>query len=230
MDMGNTDRHDCTTEWLSEYVDDELSAEKTGVVEHHLIGCASCRRLVDELRAVAARARGLSDSPPDRNLWPGIAARIDTGGGGAPRILQMRAARRFSFTLPQLVAAGLALMLLSGGMVWVARLGGDRTDFPKADAVARPSALPATLADTEYDAAIADLQHTLEAERAKLDPRSVRVLEQNLVAIDRAIEQSREALASDPANVYLANHLAAAKKRKLALLRRASALTFNAGT
>ena len=50
------------------------------------------------------------------------------------------------------------------------------------------------------------------------------MLETNLRSIDQAIEQSRRALAADPANVYLNVHMAAAKKRKLALLRRATAL------
>jgi hypothetical protein len=50
------------------------------------------------------------------------------------------------------------------------------------------------------------------------------VLEENLAAIDRAIDQSRRALAADPANVYLNTHLASARQQKIALLRRASAL------
>jgi hypothetical protein len=52
----------------------------------------------------------------------------------------------------------------------------------------------------------------------------VRVLEDNLGAIDRAIEQSRQALGADPANLFLNTHLAAARQRKLALLRSATAL------
>ena len=44
--------------------------------------------------------------------------------------------------------------------------------------------------------------------------------EANIAAIDTAIEQSRRALATDPANVYLHSHLAEARQRKLALLRR----------
>ena len=44
------------------------------------------------------------------------------------------------------------------------------------------------------------------------------------VTIDQAIEQSRKALRADPANVYLNSHFAASRNRKLALLRRASAL------
>ena len=50
------------------------------------------------------------------------------------------------------------------------------------------------------------------------------MLQDNLDAIDRAIDQCRRALAADPANTYLNSHLADARNRKLALLRRVSAL------
>ena len=50
------------------------------------------------------------------------------------------------------------------------------------------------------------------------------MLEANLEAIDRAIAQCREALLADPANVYLNTYLAETRRRKLELLRRATAL------
>ena len=50
------------------------------------------------------------------------------------------------------------------------------------------------------------------------------MLEQTSQSIDAAIEQCRQALDSDPANTFLNNHLRR-PQRKLALLRRATALT-----
>ena len=83
----------------------------------------------------------------------------------------------------------------------------------------------AAFADPDYDQAIADLERILETGRSRLDAETVLILEDNLRAIDQAIEQSRKALRSDPNSVYLNNHFAASRSRKLALLRRASALT-----
>ena len=147
---------------------------------------------------------------------------------------RQRPTRRFSFTLPQLVAAGLALMVLSGGSVWLAQYGGRTTSFPPVAAVGGPdrpdaslapvSTSPVSIADPRYDDAIKELQETLDAGRAQLDPSTVKILESNLSAIDRAIDQSRRALEADPANSYLYSHLAEARQRKLALLRRATAL------
>jgi hypothetical protein len=65
----------------------------------------------------------------------------------------------------------------------------------------------------------------LDEGRARLDPETVRVLEDNLDAIDKAIDQCRLALEADPANSFLSSHLVSARQRKLALLRRATALT-----
>jgi anti-sigma factor RsiW len=231
---------DSFTDRLSDYLDalngdDEMSAADKRAVETHLAACASCRTTLAELREVAARAASLPSTPPAADLWAGIAARLDSTATVRP--FEKRRPRQFSFTLPQLVAAGLALMVLSGGMVWIARRGDPRTNLPSVIAERAPESAPpaagdeppsivrTNLSDSRYDAAISDLEKTLDAGRNRLDPETVRILEANLLAIDRAIDQSRKALRDDPSNVYLNNHFVEFRKRKLALLRRATALT-----
>src|SRR6266498_5594336 len=88
------------TDRLSEYLDGEL-----GVAE---------RAALEELRRVVARAQGLDDRPPTADLWPAIAEQI-----GVARLAGRRARRRFSFTVPQLAAASVALALCSGGVAWL---------------------------------------------------------------------------------------------------------------
>lgn len=218
--MGKNRAHDAYTDRLSDYLDGELGARDRADLEHHLDECDECRAVANQLRAIAARAGTLTDRAPDRDLWPGVAARI---GQKQPR--------RFSFTLPQLAAAGIALMVLSGGMVWLARTGDPRVDFPQvaaslpAPASSASDVAPVLLGDRQFEGAVEDLERILSEGRRRLDPETVRILEQNLAAIDAAIEQSRLALTQDPANAYLHNHLASARQRKLALLRRATALT-----
>jgi hypothetical protein len=210
------------TDRLSEYADGELDARERAALDEHLAACVECRTVLDELRAVMARAASLRATPPAQDLWAGVASRIASSARPA-RVSPFRrvlSARRFSFTLPQIAAACLALMVLSGGLVWMARSGDPRADF---DPVSGFELSPASFADPQYDEAVADLERTLEAGRTKLNPETIRVLEENLAAIDRAIGQCRQALSADPENVYLNTHLARARQRKLALLRRASA-------
>ena len=225
MNLPKGSSMDAYTDRLSEYLDDEdLDSLDRARIEDHLETCSACRAVLAELRDVSARAGTLTDGAPAADLWPGVVARIATIPIGRP------AARRISFTIPQLVAASLALMLLTGVMVWVARIGGTRVDIepmaaaPGGDPRVTPAVEIADFADVSFDAAVADLEKALAAGRDTLDPQTVRVLEENLRAIDRAIDQSREALIDDPANLFLNTHLAAARQRKLALLRSATAL------
>jgi hypothetical protein len=216
--------HDQFTDRLSEYLDDELSSTERAAVDAHLAGCAECRAVVGDLRSIVAAAGRLPGSMPDHELWAGVADRI----GANDRVLPFapRAPRRFTFTATQLAAAGIILMLLSGGLVYMLR--------PQAEPVvtvkdvrpdATPAVAPASLADPQYEDAVTDLEQILARGRGRLDPETVRVLEQSLQTIDAAITQSRQALEADPANAFLNSHLESARQRKLALLRRATALT-----
>lgn len=212
---------------LSEYLDDDLSADDRRQMSEHLATCDGCRATLEELRQVVVEATALTDSAPARDLWSGVAARIDTANPVRRASAFRRAiSSRLSFTLPQLAAAGLTLMVLSGGLVWMARSGYPQADFQPVSAEVNPdpAAIPANFADRHYDEAIADLQRALDADRTNLDADTVRVLEKNLAAIDAAIEECRRALQTDPANVYLNTHLASERQRKLVLLRRAAAL------
>jgi hypothetical protein len=217
---------DIFTDQLSDYLDEELPAAERAAVQAHVATCRECATTLDELRAVLERAASLPTRPPASDLWPGIEPRLS----GIARESQVAAfkprARRFSFTLPQIAAAGIALMVMSGGGVWVLLHGGRATTMPPVaatDPVSNP-VLPAAMADAHYDEAIADLERALDAGRNELDPATITILESNLAAIDKAIGESRSALAADYANVYLNSHLADARQRKLALLRRAAAL------
>jgi tetratricopeptide (TPR) repeat protein len=212
---------DLWTDRLSEYLDDELAPAERTALERHLEACADCSATLAELRAVVARAANLPTRPPATDLWSGIEPRLDPVKRLAAAF-EPRVRRRVSFTLPQLVAAGLALMVMSGGAVWILRNGGPATDFPPLAATSDAGSLllPVATADPRYDEAIADLEQALAAGRSQLDPGTIRILKSNLQAIDQAIEQSRRALAADPANVYLHSHIADARQRKLALLRR----------
>ena len=219
--------HDATRDpWidrLSEYLDGELPEGDRRQLEAHLAGCADCTGVLDELRWVVGRARALDDRPPATDLWPGIAAMI-----GAPA-----ARRRLLFSVPQLLAAGIALMLLSGGTVWTllhrqAVTPRIATHSPVA-APGTPSVISVGLGGVDsatqtYDRAVADLQTVLTQGRGRLDTTTVRVLEKNLKLIDRAIADARSAVQADPASAYLNRYLMRTMQRKVELLRNAAVL------
>lgn len=223
--------HDQWTDRLSEYLDGELPEGDRIALEAHLQSCAECSGIVVDLRRVVRRARTLKPQAPTNDLWPAIAQRIGAKPptGAIVDLASRRAMpRRWAFSLPQLAAAGIALMTVSGGTAWM--LSNSARPDTVSSVVIAPSSTPAVTvaarpsAAQSYAAAVADLEQVLDEGRGKLDSTTVRVIEQNLAAIDRAIAEAQKALAADSANMYLNTHLAETMRRKLDLLRQAAAL------
>lgn len=218
------------TDRLSDYIDGELPQGERAALEAHVATCAACAATLEQLRRVVRQAQALEPRPPAWELWPGIARAIGATPGGrtSADVGELDARRRrVSFTVPQLLAASVALVLVTGGTMWLA-VGGARGPTP-ASAVASAgadefrgefAAWPTAVA--RYDRAVADLEQALARNRSRLDSATVRVLEQSLATIDRAIERARRALVNDPANPYLGRHFVETMQRKVALLRRAN--------
>jgi Putative zinc-finger len=193
---------------------------------------------------------GIAERIDASRTWTGGAGPLDNVA-----TFRGRAPRRIAFTLPQLAAAAIVVAAVSGGLVWqVAQPAGrsalrqaqgipsssrDEGPEPSADARSGRDTSSADLqvrpddarietvglADAQYDAAVADLENALKTGRGRLDSSTVAIVEQNLQIIDQAINQARQALVGDPANTYLSSHLVETRRRKLDLLRRATALT-----
>lgn len=242
--MTNTSNdHREWTDRLSDFLDGGLEEGERAAVEAHLAECGGCRRVLEELREVKTRAAALGPVEPSRDLWAGIAATIEAppgvpASGGArvialptadcdgARLEETPAPRRFSLSWRQLVAASIALIAASSVATWA--LG----STPGADTDGRAAALPTEsvvapaswIAPAPPDLAdeLASLERVLVEARANLDPNTVRVLERNLGVIEQAIADSRRALAQDPGNDFLAQHLRRVYERKLEYLRDAA--------
>jgi hypothetical protein len=212
---------------LSALVDGEVSGEALAAAEAHLVACADCRAAYDDLLHIRRHAGALDDRPPEHDLWPGIAAAI-TGEHEALVVPLPTWRRRIALSVPQLAAAGIALIILSAGAAIVATHSRDAAGQPGARAGAPAPPAMAGLASAKgvesYDAAIRDLEATLAARRSKLDTATVRAVEQSLAVIDRAIRQAEAALEQDPNSMYLNSHLQNALDRKLEVLRRVTTL------
>ena len=228
--------HTTWTEKLSEYIDGELNAAEAAALQRHLLSCEECAAIHAELLQVVHAARDLTDTGPERDLWAGIATRI--GATALPTtqdVLPITAARsaqrRFSFSLPQLAAAAVVLMALSGGAVYL--LGARQQEMQLAAGTIMHSSGAAT-GDTRlvsspapepsplYDNDVAELEQLLEEQREQLDPQTIEVVERSLEAIDGAIADARTALETDPGNPYLHRQLDNTMQKKLDILRRAT--------
>lgn len=233
-------------ERLSEYLDGDMSAADRGACAAHLDRCRECVTALEEVREIVAGAALLPDIPPERDLWPQIEGRLEPrvmvegqdgpsgafagstesiASDGSARVIPLRPrTRRVEVGIPQLIAAGIALVLFSASAVYVSVAPGPgAARAPLAAAAPTATATP-VLFTAEYEALVTDLQAEFLRRRDQLDPETVRVVEQNLMIIDRAINEARQALVEDPASGFLNTHLAGAMKRKVDLLRQAAVI------
>ncbi len=217
--------HERCIERLSEYLDGDLEPGEERRVAEHLAACPACSRVRAELEDVVRRAQALPERPPARDLWPGVAAAIGVRGAvpvpmlPAPTsVRRLRPRRRVSFTVPQLAAAGLALALASGATAWLARSPGRPVLEASATSPSGDGSFASFPGEAGYAAEVARLETAL-SRSGDLDAATVRVLQRNLEIIDRAIRECRQALASDPGNPYLEEHLIRTYQRKVETLR-----------
>jgi anti-sigma factor RsiW len=239
---------------LSPYLDDELEPSARAQVDAHLRACEACSTELETLRRILAHAATIADedTPPSRDLWSGIAARIEqprtapaaltnvvpssevAARRASARTATASAPRRVSLSISQLAAAAALLIALSGATAWFVRgsatapaqtVAGSGVIQAEIEPRATDGVRLANFADAQYDAAVSDLERTLSERRNDLNPRTVEILERNLKLIDAAIAQARQALEEDPGNQYLNRHLVESRHRKLELLRRATAIT-----
>lgn len=107
----------CTAfdETLADYLEGDLGASERQVVEAHLASCVRCAALVRDLQQIRDSAGELGELVPSRDLWAGIATRIE-----APVVsLAPRAALRpRSVERLRLAAVAAALVAVTAGVTY----------------------------------------------------------------------------------------------------------------
>ena len=189
------------------YARGELDATDAAAFEAHLATCTACEAALFASAGPPSDITGLSRSiEPAADLWPAIRERVAARRG------------RSGWTAPPrwaLAAAAMLLIALSSGVTAVLLTSSE----PRAMATGNISALEA-----QYSAVSEDLTGALEQARSRLSPETMATIERNLRIIDAALDETRQALARDPANAALGQMVVAAWRQKVDLLRRATAL------
>ena len=223
-----------TLETMHDLLDGLRPPSEEMLLRGHLQACAACREEFESLEATVTALRGMPDGAvvPEA-LWAGIEARIATGSAAVPQDPKVvplaavrRGPRRFSVTVPQLAAAAVVVSLVSATLVWaVLREGSGQlpaTATAGAPAPESPSRRVASLGETGYEEAVAQLQTIIDAGRDVLAPETLVTLETSLRTVDDAIAEVRGALEADPSSEFLARLLGKHQQSKLRLLRQAA--------
>ncbi|MGQ0537665.1 MAG: anti-sigma factor family protein [Gemmatimonadaceae bacterium] len=234
---------------LGDYLEDDIALPLRAAFEGHAATCARCGALVKEVRGVVQRAAALPTLLPPRDLWPGIAARLDAPVvplSAAPNARRLRTWAALAAAAAILIAVtsvvtrqvissngaavtrtlGPAMSTAAGGPgSGVAQrtddsLGAQREAIP-APLVSNPGAPPRerVSAATTYGREIARLEILMRERRAQLDPKTAAVIEHSMRLIDSAIVEARAALARDPASRFLIGQVDQTLQKKLELMR-----------
>ena len=138
----------------------------------------------------------------------------DRGEGRATRSAEVAS------TWPQLAAAA-ALVMVLGAAAWFAigTAPPERQATDTASELVRSAASELQLAEQHYLNAITALEQLTVNRDTALDPAIAAEIAQSLKSIDRAIDDSRAALKSDPSSFVAQTSLLEALRMKVALLQ-----------
>ena len=203
-------------ERLAGYAEGTLTKADRVAVEGHLAGCDRCQRQLEWLRSLAAQSRALPRSvAPERELWSGIAARLDD-----PRVVPLGRPRLIQVRPLTLVAAAVALLIVSAAAtVLLLRRGSEQAPPPIAT---NPSGSTIVTAGTgPQTRALAELVGRVRDLERSLPPGTRALVAGNLALIDAAIAESERALAGRPENPAIELMLRARYQQRLELLEQA---------
>ena len=208
-------------ERVDDYVDGLLDAVARKAFEVCMADDNDLRGEVDALRELKRQTSELPESIlPDRDLWPGIKAKIDRPAPIIDFGLFRGGQKRISVLRYVMAAAALVIMML--GVRAIVELDSARENLPATPIVAED---PETnRIEQEYAAAKEELLSVLRARQSSMDEEALETLaivEENLAIIEGAARTINDALADDPDSPELERMLHAAYQREVNLLHQA---------
>jgi hypothetical protein len=131
---------------LADFLEHDVPASARAEMEAHALSCAECGPLLADLRQLRIDAANLEPLAPSRDLWAGIAARIEApvvSIGTSANEVRHGAARRRTTIWAGLAAAGLVAVTATATYQITKQSLGNRT--PVVTTVNRPAPVVATL-------------------------------------------------------------------------------------
>ena len=170
---------DAVDERLADYLEGELAAADERAIEAHVASCVRCTALMRDLEGIRANASMLPELAPSRDLWQGIADRIDAPviPFATAKVSSAAASqRRHSFRRLRLAAIAAALVAVTAGVTYTLTIaganGGNRDEQiagvsqPGSNARTDSNASPVINAPTTSDVAAANTDSTRQTDAA----------------------------------------------------------------
>jgi anti-sigma factor RsiW len=200
--------YDPFTDRLSDYIDAPVSSADRDEIEAHLTECDDCNSIVTELRAIRRDASMLAPVDPPEHVWTSLSSRLRAGG----------APRSHNSSMYTALAAAAALVL--GISLWIAIAPTDPpTDANDPQALVDMVTEELRAAESHYENAIVGLEQIIAQNEGSLPPDLNQTINENLDLIEQTIDESRNALVTNPDSPVAQESLLEAFRRKVSLLR-----------
>jgi anti-sigma-K factor RskA len=207
-------------ELLSEYIDGSLELGEQVGVERHLADCEPCRAVRDDLLQIVHFSQRLPVQSPSASLWPRIQSSVQEV---RPRVWAQPVrwwtslrARNFNLSVPQIVAAAAALVIVVSIGFVVARRDGTST---QSGAFKPAEVEPLSSADLQQiERQISRLSETIEQRKNSWDPQLRSAYERNLYYVDQSLIECRHQLNDNPADGVSQELMLNAYREKVRLL------------
>lgn len=230
---------------VSDCLESALPELEQRAMDAHVLHCASCAALLVELRGLVNEAGMLPILSASRDLWPGIAQRIDAAvtSINSAHTVHARPPRRISVQTFGIAAAALVMVSSGATYAFMSRAKAPTPSNTVANvATATPKAKATVPIDSEthsgtpfiavsnrpaestYEHEIVAMRRIVDERLGDLDSTTVFEIQRNLKIIDKAIADSRAALDKDPRSRFLSTQLDRALENKLDVLRRVALL------
>ncbi|MGH9756071.1 MAG: anti-sigma factor family protein [Blastocatellia bacterium] len=209
---------------LSDYLDGRniwVSDDEIEQIETHLTNCPACRNLKLELSEIKNAARELPLHTPSRALWTRISkaieAEISTKNEPIRETQDVSGwwswlnSRKFTFSLPQLAAAGVfTALLIVAGISGIFGANSGRVDIRNAQNALLPE-------EAEIKEDLERRLDAINARKAQWDLQRRADFEQRMNKIDESLKRCRHELEGNPGDVAHQERVRALydEKRKL---------------
>ena len=216
---------------INDYVDGTSDPFERNAIDEHLVSCAACRQLVEDLREIKRATATLELRETPVRAWGRIerAIKMEQAAKTGPHRVFGTAGWRQQGAVPYWLGVAAALvvaaLILPRFLPGRAPSGGDEAEISaSARQAAEAIESELRLAESHYENAIKGLEAAAKSDQDALDPRTAATLQKNLAVIDQAISESRAAMRAQPASEPAQQSLIENFKTKIALLQDTVAL------
>ena len=200
-------------------------------LDAHLETCPECQAMVDDARRLQAELRLIGVEGPSPRVWERVSARLEADPeferaaaaavDAAPRSSRIDW-RWVALAATLLLVVGASLLFLRQSLTTATPPAPVAATSPAnagSDAIVSSIESELDLAAKHYENAIAGLERVASESDSPIDPTVMATVKENLEIIDQAIDDSRQALRTDPQSQLAQESLFDAFRRKVALLQ-----------